>query len=337
RQHRPTPCKARLSGYEAFMIPSSKVPSFLSAHILLLFGLIMVGWTQNSVPSSTNRPSLDVLPPATSTENEPKPARSIDLESLNFRRLSSLRSRDGSFHLTIAFFDQDHLLLTYEGSDLVHRRRTCPRTHDDRNVHALIVDSSTGKVMHRADWYLHDREQYLWPLASGRMLLRRGDSLIELDQDLSEKVVFEHKNLFWTGVTPNAQQILVGYVTDEEKHRDKPQTRKYELRLLDAEFLTVLGTIPLERPIPQRFTSKGYADVVLKRRWTWLVRFGAQDQPRHSITRVRSSCIPDLDTSGEGTLLIGRCTTAQDRYVISSFSPESHFLLPPPLPPTSPP
>jgi VWFA-related protein len=41
---------------------------------------------------------------------------------------------------------------------------------------------------------------------------------------------------------------------------------------------------------------------------------------------VRSSCIPDVEVSGENTLLVGRCTTAQDRYVISSFSTEGQFL-----------
>jgi len=310
------------------MFPS-RVSSRISANILVILALVFsVSAQQNGTAASAPaaQQQTSELQAATGTEAALPPFQSINLESMNFRRLSQLRSRDGSFHVTIIFFDEQHFLLAYEGSDMVHRRRTCPRTHDDRIVHAVVLDADSGKVLHQADLYLHDREQYLWPLTSGKILFRDGESLIELDQDLNQKPVFQHKDLFWAGVTPDAQQIVAGYSTSPEKESDKPQTRKFEIRLLDAQSLNVTATIPLDRPIPQHLTSQGYADVVLKNGWTWLVRFGQHGQPRRPITRVRSSCIPDLEISGQDTLLIGRCTTAQDRYVISSFSTAGQFL-----------
>jgi VWFA-related protein len=261
----------------------------------------------------------------------PTPVRLIDLESLGFRRLSQLRSRDGSYHLTFNFFDENHLLLTFEGSEMVKRHRSCPRTHDDRMVHAAVVDVKTGEVLHKADWYLHDRRPYVWPLASGKMLLRRGDSLLALDEDLTEQTVLDHAELFWADVTPDGTQIVAGVIADQSaatKNVDGGRTAslKYEARLLDAQTFGVLGAIPLERPIPLKMASNGYADVVLKSGWTWMVRFGARGQARRPITRVHSSCIPDIQASGDKTLLVGRCTTAQDRYVMSSFSTDGHFL-----------
>jgi VWFA-related protein len=198
-------------------------------------------------------------------------------------------------------------------------------------VHAAVVDVKTGEILHKADWYLHDRRQYLWPLASGKILLRRGDSLLELDQDLSEKTVLDHGELFWADATPDGQQIAVGLAVDRAAGdkgagAEKSQSPKYEVRYLDAKSFAVLGTMPLERPIPLRLTSAGYADVLLKSGWTWMVRFGGPGQARRPITRVRSSCIPDVQISGENTLLVGRCTTAQDRYVMSSFSTDGQFL-----------
>jgi VWFA-related protein len=304
----------------------SKALTVVSPNVLVLLLLIFPARAQQSGAVSSVPATQPQVQASPGTSASPTLFQTINLDSMNFRRLSPLRSRDGSFHVAINFFDERHLLLTYEGSDMVHRRRTCPRTHDDRIVHAVVVDTDSGKTLHRADWYLHDREQYLWPLASGKMLLRDGESLIELDQDLNQKPIFEHKDIFWAGVTPNAQQVIAGYAIDPEKQNDKPQARKYEIRLLDAQSLNVLSTIPLERPIPQHLTGQGYADVVLKNGWTWLVRFGPKGQPRRPITRVRSSCIPDLEISGQDTLLIGRCTTAQDRYVISSFSTGGQFL-----------
>src|SRR5437879_722449 len=309
------------------MMASSRFSLLAAAHTLLILTFTISGWTIQNTANPSSGPTQEKqevqAPP---TESAPTPIRSIDLESMNFRRLSPLRSRDGSFHITITFFDENHLLLTYEGPEMVRRQRNCPSTHDDRMVHAIVVDAENGKVLHRADWYLHDRQQYLWPLASGEMLFRRGDQLIELDQDLKEKVILDHKDLFWTDITPDGQQIVAGVAADSDKESSKAQKRTYEARFMDAASLNVAGTMPLERPIPQRVTSDGYADVILKNGWTWLVRFGPHGQPRRSITRVRSSCIPNLDVSGAKTLLIGRCTTAQDRYVISSFSTDGQFL-----------
>ena len=256
----------------------------------------------------------------------PVPMRSIDLEPLGFRRLSPLRSRDGSFQLTFSFFDEDLLLMTFEGSEMVRRLKNCPPTHDDRIVHAVVIDWKSGRLLRRADWYLHDRQQYLWPLASGKMLLRRGDALLELDQNLAETLVLEHAGLFWASATPDGQHIATGLAVGSAKEGGKSHSHKYEIRLLDASSLSLLRTVPLDRPVPPRLTGAGYADTVLKNGWTWLIRFGADGQLRRDITRVHSSCIPDVEVSGENTLLIGRCTTAQDRYVMSSFSTEGQFL-----------
>lgn len=263
-------------------------------------------------------------------DNSMAPMRSIDLESLSFRRLSPLRGRDGAHHLAFDFFDEDHLLITFEGSEMVRRRRSCPQTHDDRIVHAHVVDIKTGAVLRTADWYLHDRRPYLWPLGPGKMLLRRGDGLFELNQDLTEKPILDRGGLFWAGTTPDGKQIVAGLATegpiDKNAEGKKARPIKYEARFLDANSLSVIGTIPLERPIPLTLTSSGYADVFLKNGWTWMVRFGARGQARRNITRVHSSCIPNVEVSSENTLIVDRCTTAQDGYVMSSFSTDGQFL-----------
>lgn len=252
---------------------------------------------------------------------------SIDLAPLDFRRLSPLRSRDGAWHFSINFFEEDRALVSFESAGIMRRLPGCPKTHDDRIVHALVVDVKTGEVLHKAKWYLHDRRQYLWPLASGRMLLRRGESLFELDRDLNEKPMLEVAGVFSVDVTPDGQQIIIGSAArGGTKEAEPSQPPRYQVRLLDASTLSVQETIPLERPVPPKMTSKGYADVVLKNGWTWLVRFGSEEKRRLPITRVRSSCIPDVEVSGENSLLIGRCTTAQDRYVISSFTAAGQFL-----------
>jgi len=303
-----------------------------AALLALLFCLAPALVAQNTKDATGVAPAKSETQPASPSDSlKASPVRSINLDNLNFRRLSPLRSRDGAFHLTFSFFDEDHLLLTFEGSDMVHRHRTCPKTHEDRIVHAVVVNPKTGDVQHRADWYLHDRQPYLWPLVSGKMLLRKGDALFVLDQSLTETAALEHSDIFWADSTPDGTQIVAGVsapkpAADKNVEGHKADPPKYEIRFLDANSLNVLGTVPQVRPIPQKLTNTGIADVTLKSGWTWLVRFGGRGQGHRPITRVRSSCIPDVQVSGEHTLLVGRCTTAQDRYVISSFSTDGQFL-----------
>ena len=188
------------------------------AKICLLLSLTALGRAvQNEANTSPDSPQEKKEVQASSGATAPKapdPMRSIDLEPLGFRRLSPLRSRDGSFQLTFSFFDEDLLLMTFEGSEMVRRHRNCPPTHDDRVVHAVVIDWKSGRLLRRADWYLHDRQQYLWPLAFGKMLLRRGDSLLELDQNLTETVVLEHAGLFWANATPDGQHIAGGVAVE---------------------------------------------------------------------------------------------------------------------------
>ena len=289
------------------------------------------GKTDLSAPDRHESPTPQTSSSGSSANGGPQvPVRLIDLRPLDYRRPSPLRSRDGGWHLTIHFLDENRLLATFEGTGVVRRLRSCPKSHDDRIVHVAMIDPKSGEVIRRADWYLHDFKRYLWPLASGKMLLRRGTDLFELDGDLDEKLVLEHVDPYWLDVTPDGKRILIGTATAAVASKDDNKSSpKWETRILDAATLASLGTFPLDRPIPLQATSTGYADVVLKNGWTWLVRFGSLNGPAQSwsgITRVRSTCIPDLEVSSENTLLVGRCTTALDRYVLSSFTTSGHFL-----------
>ena len=56
---------------------------------------------------------------------------------------------------------------------LFQRLPECTPDHQDRVMHAMILEIASGKVITEADWFLHDRRRYLWPLAPGKFLLRK--------------------------------------------------------------------------------------------------------------------------------------------------------------------
>ena len=265
--------------------------------------------------------------PGPDTLDRPKPFHSIDLQALDFRPLSPLSARDGASHLSVDFVDQDRLLVTFEGTGLVRRLKSCPKTHDDRILHAVLFDYPSGKVLRRAEWYVHDRQRYLWRLDPGRALLRKGDQFVVLDRELNEKSLIEVPGLVWTDVTPDGKQLIVEIRKEDPSDHggvDERKPSKYEVRFVDVATQSVLRTLALDRFTPMPATSDGYADVVLKNGWVWLVQFGSDAM--HPVTRVRSVCVPDVEYSGENSMLIGRCTTAQGRYMLSSFTTKGQFL-----------
>ena len=56
-------------------------------------------------------------------------------------------------------------------------------------MHAVVLEMPSGKVVKETDWYLHDTRRYVWPMGSGRVLLRRLNQLYEVTADLEEKLV----------------------------------------------------------------------------------------------------------------------------------------------------
>ena len=132
--------------------------------------------------------------------------------------------------VSLNFVDADHILLTFNPKKLFQRLPTCSPDHQDRLVHAALLEVPSGKVVKEADWYLHDRRRYLWPLSPGAFLLRRLNDLYIVDSSLHEKLLLSSpKDLLWVTVTPDGGQIIVETVKASDTVKDsnrRPATQR---------------------------------------------------------------------------------------------------------------
>ena len=126
--------------------------------------------------------------PADSTP--PTPAR-IDLTKIGYRGLSSQVRLSGDSHVSLDYLDSNHVLLTYNPKKLFQRLPDCPATHNDRIIHAAVLELPSGNIVRETEWYLHDTRRYLWSLSSGRFLLRRLNKLYEVDSNFQERLVLD--------------------------------------------------------------------------------------------------------------------------------------------------
>ena len=251
----------------------------------------------------------------------------LDLSPIGYQQFSEMARRSGAVNLSLDFIDHDRVLFTFNSKKLFQRRADCPSMHDDRMVHAAVLDASTGRALAQADWYLHDSRRYVWPLGSGRILLRRLNSLFVVDADLRETPLWTSpKDLLWVSATPDGKQIITETMDDVAPQSAVSKTKqgakpRVQIEFRDTESMAVQRVIHSDKPTNIEALSSGLASVIAGFSGkVWLVRFGPSEQQRANIARVRTRRIPDVLYLGSNTLLIGRDSSSGSGYSVSAFT-----------------
>ena len=257
--------------------------------------------------------------------------RQFDLSKLGFQQLSEMARRSGASNLSLDFLDRDHVLFTFNPKRLFTRHPDCPLTHDDRIVHAAILEISSGTVRKEADWYVHDSRRYLWTLGTGKILLRKLNSLYMVGADFEERLLWTSpKDLLWVSVTPDGKQIITESAADARSSPAKTKRAaklRVQITFRDAESLAVLRVIQSEKTANVEAASSGFASVVRGATGSiWLVRFGPDEKQRANIARVRTKRVPDVLYPSSNTLLIGRDSSSRSGYSVSVFTVTGNHL-----------
>jgi VWFA-related protein len=258
-----------------------------------------------------------------------KPAARIDLSGLGYHEPSRVERLSDEASVSLDFVDHDHVLLTFNPRKLVKRGAGCPTDHDGHTVHAAILEVPSGKVVSQQDWYLCDQQRYLWPLGSGRFLLRQWNSLYRVDSTLQpELLMTSPEDLLWVTVTADHKQVMIETAekaktgpapppgSAEAQDQAKPH---FVLQFLDLDSLAPTRTLRLDRIVDLEGTSTGYANFLHKGD-LWLLRFGPTPEQRQNIARVRSRCIPEVFYPSNQSLVVGRCSSTTSDYSLTGFT-----------------
>jgi VWFA-related protein len=281
-----------------------------------------------SVLFSISPASLAQHAPSTSSPVA-QPVAHIDLAFLGYAQPSRNERLIGDEpSVSLDFVDSTHLLFTFDRRKLFARLPECPRSHQDRMIHAAILETPGGKVVREADWYLHDRRRYLWPLGGGRFLLRKLNSLYLVDSNLQEQLLLDSpRDLAWLSVSADGKQVIletriagndIKQSANDAATSGKTNT-KFALDFFDIDSRTPKQTIGIDKIVHVNTSGNGYADV-LRKGDLWLVRFGPTPAQRKNVARIRSRCTPDVFYSASNSMLIGRCSTNLSDYSVTAFS-----------------
>jgi hypothetical protein len=279
-----------------------------------------------------------LAPAASAAKHEksqaPEPSVRIPSEPLGYHPLSGFYLMARSSSSSLDFIDDDHLLFTFRVPGLLKRLADCQPDDEDQVIRAIVVHLPDGNIVRSAEWRMHDRGRYLWPLRDGRFLVRQRDSLFVVDASL-ELQPFLHSNspIRLVKLSPDGRLLLVE--NDLEKHTEDEHKRLVEyaamngeappredvqlsiVRVADRSVLMRVRTLNVgDLPL----ISDGYMENLSARGDHWMVRYVPFQGDPSVVADVASSCRPNENPINADVTFVQSCSERGGDHLLDAMS-----------------
>jgi hypothetical protein len=265
-------------------------------------------------------PSCSMALPAADTAGEGHAAKSFSLRELGYAPRYGVELDDFNHDAALVYLGRDRLLVTFNPHTLIRR------AEDDwdsaRVVRATLLDTTTLKVIRTVDWQVNDRKQYLWPVGEDRVLAHVGNELRVYGPDLKvERRIELDGPLAWVRVAPAKKNFAIGVI--EERHSkelhaqlvaesNREPEEDVEIRIMDADFRTMVTAIRSSRFMPPVLTDTGEVGMYLQGNDRYHLVEHTWDHQTRSIAHFESSCMPQVSSIAPGLLFVVSCARNGD-------------------------
>lgn len=229
---------------------------------------------------------------------------------------------------TLNFIDNNHLLFTFRAQGLMPRIPGDDPSDKDQIIHAEVLEIASGKILQEADWRMHDREQYLWPLNDGKFLVRQRNSLfltdsrlelrpyltfdtplqaIEISPDRKVMLIEVQKMEAPQTKAPTDETSLFGPDSDDDQ--GAMQRRKHtELFLVKPGDRTVIAESEATHTVDMALNDDGFLQALQgKQPNQWVLRKTFFHGDPKELGTVHSSCMPAMRPLSETVVLAVHC------------------------------
>jgi hypothetical protein len=226
--------------------------------------IVLVFWLGGAALSGSSSHRKD-LPAA-------GPQERIPVGPLGYRPPGTLYMLSGRAFTSLDFIDAHHLLFTFHQPRLMRREPNPDRFDDDQVIQALVLSLPGGAVQASAEWRMHDRWRYLWPLGGGKFLVRQKNSYSLTDASLKlHSYIDVPTPILSTEVSPDGRVLVIEHQyerhTAEQHHKLEAQAREYgeppppedtQITVVNIASREVLAALRTASPISVPITSNGY-------------------------------------------------------------------------------
>ena len=285
-------------------IPSRHFPATVITLVLWLGAAPLLGSSHDKQP-----------PP-------PEPEERILVRPLGYRPPGPLYMLSGKAFSSLDFIDAHHLLFTFHQPRLMRREENPGRFDNDQVIQAVTLALPGGTVQASAEWRMHDRSRYLWPLGGGRFLVRQRNTYSLTDAQLKLHPYIDVATpVLETEVSPDGRILVVEHQyerhTTEEHSKLEAQARQYgepppsedtQITVMNIASRDVLAALRTETPIHVPITSSGYVGVAKdKGQDQFLIRFIPFAGQSLVLGKVASTCTPHEEFLNPIALVIESC------------------------------
>lgn len=283
------------------------------ASVLTAAGLVVaVGCGPVSRARAENR--------APQTPAEPQPALRIPVAPLGYAPPSAFYLTYRLSSASLGFFDDDRLLFTFRVGGLLRRLPSDRDGDDDQQIRAVVLDARTGNVVRQTEWRMHDRGQYLWPLANGKFLVRVRDALYLTDESLT----LEHYLSFDTAlrgveVAPDRSRLVIQrddppkLALSSDRQDEEADHNPVKVEIVPAGSRQALVLEDAQSVVRVPLTGDGVLDVLEGRDMgSFAIRsVPFQGKPK-ILAEVKSNCQPTVQTVSSTVALVLGCYMGED-------------------------
>jgi hypothetical protein len=285
-------------------MPSRHFPAAVITLVFWLAGVPLLGSSHDKQPRPT------------------EPEERILVGPLGYRPPGPLYMLSGKAFTSLDFIDPHHLLFTFRQPRLMRREENPGRFDNDQVIQALTLDVAGGTVQTSAEWRMHDRSRYLWPLGGGRFLVRQRNTFSLTDASLKLHPYIDVATpVLQTEVSPDGRILVVEHQyerhTPEEHSKLEAQARQYgepppaedtQITVLNITSREMLAALKTENPIHVPITSTGYVGVTKdKGQDQFLIRFIPFEGQSLVLGRVASTCTPHEEFLSTEAIMIESC------------------------------
>lgn len=251
----------------------------------------------------------------------PVPAVRIPVAPLGYRAPSSFYLTMRLASASLDFIDNRHVLFTFHISGLMKRMPADPDDDQDRMIRAVVLDLGTGKVTAQTQWRMHDRARYIWPLDSGRFLVRQRDDLFVTDSTLKLKPYLDVAGtLVAVDFSPDRKLMMLEAKKQPEADAAPSQlqpdgslqlgSKTMRLYMLRPDTRKTVATSLVSHQVELPLLADGYIDALPgKTKNTWLLRYVPFKGDPRQMLQVVSPCEPSAEPLSANITLVDGCST----------------------------
>jgi hypothetical protein len=249
-------------------------------------------------------------------------ASSVPLTQLGFSAPIDKQMYELDHAETISYLGATKLLVTFNPHLLVPRTGSENEFPNLHIVRASLIDLATSKVTRSVNWRIYDAKQYLWPVGGNLILVHAGNELRMYSSDLKlVRSMALNGPLAFASVGPSGKLFAVGIVRErhpENIHRelaaaeDREPEEDVEVKILDAEFHTLVSVMRTSRDVPPVLSDNGEIRIPTIGKNRWRIAEYTWTGQRRILKQLDSTCRPEATTLPPDLLFVTGCDRLAD-------------------------